>query len=105
LANLFTFARDQQTRTISKNPIIPVNDLSTESLQNIQEGQSQLTRGLMQGFRNPINHAPMSDVVPSMISELDCLNILSLISYLTEKLDYFDQIQASAQGQAEQSIA
>jgi uncharacterized protein (TIGR02391 family) len=103
LASLFGFTFDNNTRVLNSAPKIPVNDLSTESLRNIQQGQGHLTRGLMVGFRNPITHAPMSQVVPSLISELDCLNVLSLISYLAEKLDYLDQIQVSAQPQAEQS--
>jgi uncharacterized protein (TIGR02391 family) len=68
-------------------PKILLADLSTESGQNIQEGQGHLTRGLMTGFRNPINHAPIDTVVPSTFSELDCLNILSLVSYLMTKVD------------------
>lgn len=88
LASFFAFGCDPATKKLSKLPTIPVNDLSTESLRNVQEGQGTLTRGLMQGFRNPINHAPMSAVVPSLISELDCLNILSLVSYLANKLEY-----------------
>ena len=97
LAGLFAISFDQKSKIVTKKPAIPVNDLSTESLRNIQEGQGHFIRGLMQGFRNPINHAPMTEVVPSMVSELDCLNILSLISYLAGNLDYFDQIQTSAQ--------
>lgn len=87
LASVFSYTYDSTSKTITKSPAIAVNDLSTESLRNIQEGQGTLTRGLMQGFRNPINHAPMSRVVPSLITELDCLNILSLISYLANKLE------------------
>lgn len=88
LASFFNFTYEIATKKLAKSPTIPVNDLSTESLRNMQEGQSTLTRGLMQGFRNPINHAPMSAVIPSVISELDCLNILSLVSYLANKLEY-----------------
>jgi uncharacterized protein (TIGR02391 family) len=88
LASVFSHAYDIASKTVTKPPVVAINDLSTESLRNIQEGQGTLTRGLMQGFRNPINHAPMSTVVPSLISELDCLNILSLISYLATKLEY-----------------
>lgn len=85
LANLFTFGVDKGV--ISKYPVIQISDLDTESETNMQEGQQLLTRGLIKGFRNPINHAPMSSVVPEIISELDCLNILSLISYLASRLD------------------
>lgn len=83
LADVFSSSKDA--------PIIAINDLSTSSLKNMQEGQGHLTRGLMQGFRNPINHAPVNEVVPEIISELDCLNILSLVSYLGGKLDYAEK--------------
>lgn len=74
-------------------PKISINSLETESLKNIQEGQGHLTRGLMQAFRNPIGHGPMNVVVPNLISELDCLNILSLVSYLTTKVDIPEESQ------------
>jgi len=85
LASLFSIERDK--KKISKYPVITISDLTNDSGLNIQEGQQFLTRGLIQGFRNPINHAPMAKVVPSIISEVDCLNILSLISYLSTRLD------------------
>ena len=68
-------------------PELQINDLSTESFKNIQEGQGHLSRGVVTGFRNPINHHPIDSVVPSVFSELDCLNVLSLISYLLTRLD------------------
>lgn len=92
LATLFSFTYDKATKSISPMPAILVNDLSTESLRNIQSGQDFLTRGLMQGFRNPINHAPVAAVVPTLISELDCLNVLSLVSYLAAKLEYSEDL-------------
>lgn len=95
LASVFSHTFDIASKTITKSPTIPINDLSTDSLRNIQEGQGTLTRGLMQGFRNPVNHAPMSKVVPTLITELDCLNILSLISYLANKLEYAENLSKS----------
>jgi uncharacterized protein (TIGR02391 family) len=95
LARLFSLEFDAKAKTLTRRPVISVNDLSDESLRNIQEGQGHLTRGLMMGFRNPANHAPMSQVVPHLISELDCLNVLSLVSYLAAKLDYIED-QAKA---------
>lgn len=92
LATLFSFKYDNLSKSVSTMPVIPVNDLSTDSLRNIQQGQDFLTRGLMQGFRNPINHAPMASVVPTLISELDCLNVLSLVSYLAAKLEYSEEL-------------
>ncbi len=91
LASLFSFDLDSTKTIVTKSPLIPVNDLSTVSLKNIQEGQGHLTRGLMTGFRNPMNHSPVSSVVPEIISELDCLNILSLVSYLSKRLDFIKE--------------
>lgn len=83
LAEVFSLPKDP-----TQKPTLAINDLSTTSLISMQEGQGHLTRGLMQGFRNPINHAPLKKIVPELISELDCLNILSLVSYLCQKIDY-----------------
>jgi uncharacterized protein (TIGR02391 family) len=87
LAALFSAQYDQKTKALTKIPDIQLSDLITDSKRNIQEGQGDLTRGLIKAFRNPINHAPVAAVVPDVISELDCLNILSLVSYLTARLD------------------
>lgn len=73
------------------DPKIKVADLSTESGRNIQDGQGHLTRGVMAGFRNPISHAPVDEIVPALFSELDCLNILSLVSYLVGRVENYDQ--------------
>lgn len=68
-------------------PLLQLNDLSDESKLNIQEGQGHLSRGVITGFRNPISHGPIDTNVPAVFSELDCLNILSLVSYLVTRLD------------------
>lgn len=68
-------------------PTVQLNDLDTESKKNIQEGQGHLSRGVVTGFRNPISHGPIDTNVPAVFSELDCLNILSLVSYLVTRLD------------------
>jgi len=68
-------------------PPLQITDLSTESERNIQEGQSHMSRGVITGFRNPISHAPIDSTVPSVFTELDCLNVLSLVSYLVTRLD------------------
>lgn len=84
LASLFSAGNKQA----GSKPDILVADINTKSGWNIQEGQSHLTRGVMAGFRNPMNHQPFDVLVPGTFSQLDCLNILSLISYLTSRLDY-----------------
>ncbi len=68
-------------------PEVQLNDLDTESKKNIQEGQGHLSRGVVTGFRNPISHGPIDTNVPDLFTELDCLNILSLVSYLITRMD------------------
>ncbi len=68
-------------------PDVQLNELKNKSQKNIQEGQGHLSRGVVTGFRNPIMHGPIDTNVPAVFSELDCLNILSLVSYLLTRLD------------------
>lgn len=84
IAKLFAIGKAQN----QKQPDILVADINSITGQNIQLGQEAMTRGVMLGFRNPMSHAPFNIVVPNTFSELDCLNILSLISYLTFRLDF-----------------
>lgn len=94
LADLFSFRQEKGQVTIP--PAIQINDLGTTSAINMQQGQGHLTRGLIMGFRNPAAHAPMEKFVPAVISELDCLNILSLVSYLAGRLDQMPGQPAAA---------
>lgn len=68
-------------------PLLQITPLATESDKNIQEGQGHLSRGLIKGFRNPISHTPIDTAIPHLFSQMDCLNILSLVSYLLVRLD------------------
>lgn len=69
------------------SPAIRIGDLSTDTGKSMQEGQHFLSTGVMASFRNPASHMPADKLVPEQFSELDCLNILGLISYLLERLD------------------
>ena len=80
-------AIDLVSRAFTNNPCLHISDIATATGKNLQEGQQQMSRGLVSGFRNPMNHAPIDSVVPSIFSEVDCLNILSLTSYLMGKVD------------------
>lgn len=71
----------------SKPPVIQLNRLRTQSEKSIQEGQGHLSRGVFAGFRNPISHTTVDAAVPAIFSPLDCLNILSTVSYLLTRLD------------------
>ncbi len=46
-----------------------------------------MSRGVVTGFRNPMSHGPIDTNVPNLFTELDCLNVLSLISYLMTRMD------------------
>jgi len=70
-----------------RKPKIRLNNLQTDSEKAIQTGQAFLSMGIYAGFRNPVNHAPMKNVVPGLFSQMDCLNVLSLVSYLMTRLD------------------
>ncbi|HGP0312243.1 TIGR02391 family protein [Citrobacter freundii] len=69
------------------SPAIKVSNLSTDTGKSMQEGQHFLSSGVMASFRNPASHMPADKLVPDQFSELDCLNILGLISYLLERID------------------
>lgn len=71
----------------ANSPKIRLNPLQTETEKSIQAGQAHLSRGAYTGYRNPAGHAPMKNVVPAIFSPMDCLNILSLVSYMMTKLD------------------
>lgn len=70
-----------------KNPVIKLCDTSTQTGMSIQSGQRSLSQGVIESFRNPAAHMPLDKLVPEQYSELDCLNVLSLISYLFERME------------------
>lgn len=58
------------------------------TIENIENGQASLSRGVVQGGRNPLSHEEMVELKKSgLFSEKDCLDLLSLISHLFERLD------------------
>jgi len=67
-------------------PYIKICDISTDTGKSMQEGQHFLSSGVMASFRNPASHTPIDKLVPEKFSELDCLNVLSLISFLLERI-------------------
>ncbi len=69
------------------NSKINITNCSNRTEKNIENGQQNLSVGLISGFRNPVAHEPKKDIHPSLFSDKDCLDILSLTSYLLNKLD------------------
>jgi uncharacterized protein (TIGR02391 family) len=59
----------------------------SETHKNIERGQKQMSMGVISGFRNPAAHEPKSFVYPEIYDDNDCLDLLSMISYLFNKLE------------------
>ena len=76
-----------------EQPKICVADLNTDTGNNMQLGQQSMSRGLIEGFRNPAAHTSIDKLVPSEFSEIDCLNILSLTAYLITRVNKFKESQ------------
>jgi uncharacterized protein (TIGR02391 family) len=64
-----------------QNPIFKLNDLSTDSLKNIQQGYMDIFAGVMMGIRNPKAHANLE------INELDSWEKIVLASHLMKMWD------------------
>jgi len=64
-----------------ENPIILLDDLSTETGKNIQDGYKHLFAGAMRGIRNPKAHANI------IIDEKRTIHLLFLASLLMYKFD------------------
>ncbi len=61
---------------------------SRSTLENIEEGQFALSRGVVQGGRNVVSHEEHSDLMTTgLFTEKDCLDMLSLLSHLFKRLD------------------
>jgi uncharacterized protein (TIGR02391 family) len=68
----------------SLNGVLKVNKCESDSEKNVQEGTKFLSSGLMRAVRNPTAHEPAIDWP---INKQDCLDLLSLISFLFKQLD------------------
>ncbi len=63
-------------------------EFASETLDNIEEGQKFLSMGVVAGGRNVLNHEVHKDLrATDLFSEKDCLDLLSLLSHLFERLD------------------
>ena len=71
----------------SSNGILKFTKNKTQSEKDLEDGQQHLSAGVVSGFRNPTSHENKGDLHPKIFSDKDCLDILSLASYLFTKLD------------------
>lgn len=74
---------------------INITDCITDTQKNMEDGQQNMSVGVIAGFRNPASHEPKTDLHPHVFNDNDCLDILSIISYLLNKLDQRKKPQIS----------
>jgi len=68
----------------TKNPIIAINSLKTETEVSEQKGVANLLVGVFGAIRNPAAHAPK--IVWAM-PEQDAVDVFGILSYVHRKLD------------------
>lgn len=76
-----SFTYDKQTDTITKMPLIAINDLKTISDRNEQEGIKHMLEGLFQAPRNLYQHNHIGSAVSNSIS------IILQISFILHIID------------------
>ncbi|NMB83609.1 MAG: TIGR02391 family protein [Ignavibacteria bacterium] len=64
--------------------VLKINSGQTETERNVQDGIKFLSSGLMRAVRNPTAHEPALDW---SINKQECLDLLSMISFLYKQLD------------------
>lgn len=63
-------------------------DFKPVTKKDMEDAQKELSAGIFAGFRNPISHEEIKDLNGSgLLTEMDCLDSLSLLSHLFRRLD------------------
>ncbi len=75
------------------DPLVRINDLSTETLRSEQRGFCNLLIGMFGMFRNPTAHAPRIDWP---LGEEDALDLLSLVSLAHRRLRVAAALRATS---------
>jgi len=72
-----------------KEKLIWITNKSCQNEENIEEGQKYLSQGIMKGFKNPaVSHTSRTKAAAVKdFSDRNCLDILSTISYLFDRLE------------------
>lgn len=82
------FGKDKRLSVTSKYKKRDGSDFSSDTQENIEEGQKFMSKGMMAGVRNPLAHEEKIELKETgLFSENDCLDILSLLSHLFRRLD------------------
>ena len=89
MSNAFGRDPNKPLKTAAKYKYRPNGkEFSQDTLNNIEEGQLALSRGIAQGARNVLSHEEHIDLSESgLFSEKDCLDMLSILSHLFRRLD------------------
>lgn len=84
-----SFGKNKPLETTAKFKLRPNGQpFSSDTLENIEEGQLALSRGVVQGGRNVLSHEEHNDLkTTGLFTEKDCLDLLSLLSHLFKRLD------------------
>lgn len=84
-----SFGKDGILKATAKYKLRPNGQpFSQDTLNNIENGQQALSRGVVQGGRNVVSHEEHSDLMNTgLFTEMDCLDLLSLLSHLFKRLD------------------
>lgn len=64
------------------------SSFSGKTIEDIEDSQKYLSAGIISGARNVISHEEIEDLQNTgLLTEKNCLDMLSLLSYLQERLD------------------
>ncbi|ELB2135082.1 TIGR02391 family protein [Vibrio vulnificus] len=80
MAQTLSFTYDQKTNELTKTPLIQLNDLSSRTKRNEQDGMKLLCMGLMAGCRNIFAHSS------GHASPSDCLSIVMMVNFVIAQL-------------------
>lgn len=94
------FGRNGKLKTTAKYKTRPNGKpFDQKTLENIEEGQLALSRGVVQGGRNVVGHEEKRDLsVTGIFSEKDCLDMLSLLSHLFRRLEESEKSEKKTPG-------
>lgn len=93
LQSSFSFNKERQPKIDVIAPYAAAG-LSPSTQQHLREAQKSLSESAWSGFRNPIQHEEVRDLLESgVFSYQDCLDALSLISHLRRRLGAVEDMQ------------
>jgi len=81
IAKAFSFKTDSQTKNIIEEPKIKINDLSTITKRNEQDGIKFIAMGLMQGMRNIFMHSKGTEKL------FYCIQVITTVDLLLKHID------------------